>query len=75
MYAIDFNLDEKWVDRDTHIIFEGVNSCLYLYINDEIVGSSQGSHHQCEFNISKYIREGNNKLTVKRFMKLVKANC
>jgi len=65
VYAMDFILDKKWVDRDTYIIFEGVNSCLYLYVNDEFVGSSQGSHLQSEFNISKYIKEGNNKLTVR----------
>jgi len=65
VYAMDFNVDKLWVDRGTYIIFEGVNSCLYLYVNDEFVGSSQGSHLQSEFNISKYIKEGNNKLTVK----------
>jgi len=65
VYARDFNIDNKWVDRDAYIIFEGVNSCLYLYVNDEFVGHSQGSHLQSEFNISKYIKEGNNKLTVK----------
>jgi beta-galactosidase len=65
VYAMEFELDKQWSDRDTYIVFEGVNSCLYLYVNDEYVGYSQGSHLQSEFHISKYVKEGNNKLTVK----------
>lgn len=65
VYEMDFNLDKDWADRNTYIVFEGVNSCLYLYINDEYVGYSQGSHLQSEFNIAKYVKEGNNKLRVK----------
>ena len=65
VYAMKFNLDKQWIDKDTYIVFEGVNSCLYLYVNDEYIGHSQGSHLQSEFNISKYVKEGTNKLTVK----------
>lgn len=65
VYSLDFDLDNKWIDRDAYIVFEGVNSCLYLYVNDILVGHSQGSHLQSEFNISKYVKEGTNNLTVK----------
>jgi len=65
VYAMEFNVGKQWTDRDTYIVFEGVNSCLQLYINDEFVGYSQGSHLQSEFNITKYVEEGNNKLRVK----------
>ena len=65
VYAVDFNIDEQWLNKDTYIVFEGVNSCLYLYVNDMFVGNSQGSHLQSEFNISQYVNEGNNRLMVK----------
>jgi beta-galactosidase len=65
VYALKFNMDKQWIDRESYIVFEGVNSCLYLYINDEFVGNSQGSHLQSEFNISKYVKQGINTLTVK----------
>lgn len=65
VYAVDFIIDNMWINKDTYIVFEGVNSCLYLYVNDKFVGNSQGSHLQSEFNISKYVKEGNNRLTVK----------
>ncbi|MGH4050091.1 MAG: glycoside hydrolase family 2 TIM barrel-domain containing protein [Clostridium sp.] len=65
IYSMNFNIDKQWSEKDAYIVFEGVNSCLYLYVNDKFVGSSQGSHLQSEFNISEYVIEGNNKLTVK----------
>jgi beta-galactosidase len=65
VYAVEFNLESEWTDRETYIVFEGVNSCHYVYINDEYVGYSQGSHLQSEFNIAKYLKAGTNKLTVK----------
>lgn len=65
VYALEFDLDKMWNDRDTYIVFEGVNSCLHLYINDKYVGYSQGSHLQSEFNISQYVKQGSNRLTVK----------
>ncbi|MBU3112214.1 DUF4981 domain-containing protein [Clostridium lacusfryxellense] len=65
VYQMDFNINKEWAQKDSYIVFEGVNSCLYLYVNDKLVGSSQGSHLQSEFNISKYVKVGNNKLTVK----------
>ena len=51
--------------RETYIVFEGVSSCLELYINGEYVGFSQGSHLQAEFNITKFVTEGTNLVLVK----------
>lgn len=65
VYSREFNIDSKWSEKDTYIVFEGVNPCLDLYINGEFVGHSQGSHMQSEFNIAKYIKEGSNNITVK----------
>jgi beta-galactosidase len=44
--------------------FEGVDSCFYLYINDIFVGYSQVSHMTSEFNITKYLTDGENSITV-----------
>ena len=52
-------------ERDTYIIFEGVSSCLELYINGKYVGYSQGSHLQAEFDITKYVKTGENSVLVK----------
>ncbi|HKM35001.1 MAG TPA: glycoside hydrolase family 2 TIM barrel-domain containing protein [Lachnospiraceae bacterium] len=50
--------------NDRILTFEGVDSCLYLFVNDSFVGYSQISHSTSEFCITEYLQEGNNKLTV-----------
>jgi beta-galactosidase len=46
------------------INFEGVDSCFYLYINDQFAGYSQVSHMTSEFNITRYLVGGTNSITV-----------
>ena len=58
MYERTF--DVKDVSKDTYIVFEGIATCGVLYINGKYVGFTQGSHLQSEFNISKYVTEGEN---------------
>lgn len=54
----DVNDTEK-----TYIIsFLGVISCLDLYINGEFVGYSEGAHNTAEFDITKYLKKGENEL-------------
>lgn len=65
VYEKTFNLDEKWSERKTYIVFEGVSSCLFLYVNGEYVGFSQCSHMQSEFDITDFVRPGENKILVK----------
>ncbi|MCL2042767.1 MAG: DUF4981 domain-containing protein [Treponema sp.] len=65
VYARDFFLGDAWAARDTFAVFEGVNSCFYLYVNGACVGYSQGSHNQSEFNITQYCLPGKNRITVK----------
>ncbi len=46
------------------LVFEGVDSCIYLYVNKRFVGYSQVSHAMSEFDITDYLTEGANQLTV-----------
>ena len=43
--------------------FEGVDSCLYLYVNGNFAGYSQVSHHTSEFDITDLLHEGKNRIT------------
>lgn len=45
------------------LVFEGVDSCIYLYINGNFVGYSQVSHMASEFDITNYLSEGENTIT------------
>ena len=61
-YLTDFTVPENFDGKNTHLLFEGVNSAFYLWINGEYVGYSQGSRTPAEFDISKYLKPGKNTL-------------
>lgn len=65
VYSYDFEIPAEWEERKTYIVFEGVASCIYLYINGEKVGYSQGSHLQAEFDITSFVKPGKNNLKAK----------
>ncbi len=44
--------------------FEGVDSCQYVWVNGQFVGFSQVSHSTSEFDITPYVQDGDNTLTV-----------
>ena len=56
--------DYKCDGMDRILVFEGVDSCMYLYVNDEFVGYSQVSHCTSEFDITPFLKRGSNKITV-----------
>ncbi|OCT12553.1 glycoside hydrolase [Paenibacillus pectinilyticus] len=64
LYVREFNVSEEWTNKDKYIVFEGVNSCFYLWINGGFVGYSQGSRVPAEFNISSFVRNGKNRIAV-----------
>ena len=48
----------------TYLNFEGVDSCFYVWLNGKYVGYSQVSHSTSEFDVTEYLREGENLLAV-----------
>ncbi|MGN0700326.1 MAG: glycoside hydrolase family 2 TIM barrel-domain containing protein [Oscillospiraceae bacterium] len=61
VYSRDYSYTPDGIDRI--LVFEGVDSCIYLYINGEFVGYSQVSHSTSEFDITPYLYEGENRIT------------
>lgn len=49
--------------RRLHLVLEGVDSCFYLYVNDAFAGYSQVSHSPAAFDITDFLRPGENTLT------------
>ncbi|BCG60948.1 glycoside hydrolase family 2 TIM barrel-domain containing protein [Paenibacillus sp. URB8-2] len=64
LYVREFKVSENWNGKDKYIVFEGVNSCLYLWVNGTFVGYSQGSRMPAEFNITPHVRNGKNRIAV-----------
>lgn len=58
----------EWQKREdaprTYLNFEGVDSCFYIWMNGRYVGYSQVSHATSEFDVTPFLREGENLLAV-----------
>lgn len=63
VYSRNFEVNTE-NNNKTYIVFEGVSSYLELYINGKYVGMSRGSHLQAEFDITNFISNGSNNITV-----------
>lgn len=63
-YLRDFTLPAGWNDKEIYITFEGCYSAMFLWINGRKVGYSQGPTTDARFDITKYVREGNNTVAV-----------
>ena len=63
-YRRSFQIDDEWKNRTTRIVFDGVQSAFYLWINGKRVGYSQGSRTPAEFDISQYLKDGENIVAV-----------
>lgn len=63
-YRREFEVPEYFEGRDIFIDFGGVESCFYLWINGEMVGYSQDSKVNAEFDITDYVKPGRNLLAV-----------
>lgn len=65
VYACDFAVPASWQGRRTIVKFGAVKSAMYLYVNGREVGYSEDSKTPAEWDITKYLREGRNRMTVK----------
>ncbi|MDP4720492.1 MAG: DUF4981 domain-containing protein, partial [Akkermansiaceae bacterium] len=63
-YRRTFTVPADWKDRHTFITFNGVDSAFFIWVNGEKVGYSQDSRTPAEFDITKYLKDGENLLAV-----------
>ena len=56
--------DYKEDGRERYLVFEGVDSCFYLFVNGQIFGYAQVSHAMHEFRITEALTEGENHIVV-----------
>ena len=57
-------LEIKELSAQYILSFLGVASCLDLYVNGIFVGYSEGSHNTAEFDLTAYLKTGENELLV-----------
>ncbi|WNH11967.1 glycoside hydrolase family 2 TIM barrel-domain containing protein [Thalassobellus suaedae] len=64
-YIKSFEADKSWKDKDVILHFGGVSSAFYVWVNGEFVGYSEDTRLPSEFDITKHIKDGINKIAVK----------
>ena len=63
-YRRTFAVPKDWAGRDVFIRFDGVYSAYYVWVNGQMVGYAEDSKLPSEFNITKYLKDGENQLAV-----------
>ena len=63
-YKRSFNIPSEWKNKEIFLHFGAVASAFYVWVNEQLVGYSEDSKTPAEFNITKYLKRGNNSLAV-----------
>ncbi len=63
-YKRTFTIPDNWDGKEVFIHLGAVSSAMYLWINEQKVGYSEDSKTPAEFNITKYLKPGENTLAV-----------
>ena len=63
-YVRTFTVPENWHGQRTIIHFGGIYSAAFVWLNGEYVGYTQGANNVAEFDLTDYLKEGDNRLVV-----------
>lgn len=63
-YVTSIDVTTEMLSNNLILHFGGVKSAMYIWVNGQKVGYSQNSMSPAEFDITRYLHEGKNKLAV-----------
>lgn len=63
-YRTKFTVPEHWKDRETILHFGSISGCAYIWLNGKAIGLSKVAKSAAEFNLTPFLRKGENLLTV-----------
>lgn len=66
-YVRTFSVPADWKERRTILHFSGIYSAAFVWLNGEYVGYTQGANNGAEFDVSPYLRAGENTVAVQVF--------
>ncbi len=64
-YRRAFSLPEGWAGRQVFLTFDGVDSAFDLWVNGQKVGFSKESRLPAEFDVTRFVRPGQNTLAAR----------
>ncbi|MFO7447990.1 MAG: glycoside hydrolase family 2 TIM barrel-domain containing protein [Ignavibacteriaceae bacterium] len=63
-YRKTFSLPDQWGGRRIILHFDGIMSAAFVWVNGNYIGYDEDSYVSAEFDITGYVKEGTNQLTV-----------
>jgi beta-galactosidase len=66
-YIKTFSVPEHWAGKQVILHFGAVSSAMFVWVNGQQVGYSEDSKTPAEFNITPYLNDGENSLSVQVF--------
>ena len=66
-YRRNFTLPENWEHDRTFLHFDGIYSAAHVWMNGNYVGYTQGSNNDAEFEVTQWVRPGDNNVSVEVF--------
>ena len=63
-YVTFIDITKEMLSQNLILHFGGVHSAFYVWVNGQKVGYSQNSMSPAEFDVTKYVHEGKNRLAV-----------
>jgi len=66
-YRRTFSMPKDWDGRRVLLTFDGVNSFFYVWINGQKVGMGKDARTPVEFDITPYLKPGENLIAVENF--------
>lgn len=61
-YRRTFEVPAQWNGREIYLHFNGIYSAAYVWVNGQKVGYTQGPNNDSEFNVTKYLKIGQQNL-------------
>ena len=66
-YRREFTVPQSWDGKKIFLSFEGVSSAFYVWVNGNYVGYGEDSFTSKDYDITGYVREGANNISVQVF--------
>ncbi|TDG35365.1 DUF4981 domain-containing protein [Pedobacter changchengzhani] len=66
-YRKSFIIPENWNQKEVILHFGSITGAAFVYLNGKKIGLSKASKTPIEFNITKHLKKGENKLSVQVF--------
>ncbi len=66
-YYRTFTVPEEWKNKRTILHLAGASSAIFVWVNGQKVGYSQGSRLPAEFDVTDYLHSGENSLAIETY--------